>query len=921
MITISQLKKQYPQYEEIPDVELAEKLYDKYYSDKIDKNNFFEKVFPNISQSKIAERELKMIPEVDGIISPDDDLINQNLIQNQNFKPSTEDIAKQAGVGTQEGATPNARFAASLGYDENNKALAIKNVLSNLYNEDIEVRKGNKTGELEFFNPKTEKFELVNKPGVDLGDFTGLGGDAMVVIPDIAATIVGTVYSGGNIPAGVTAGALTAGVAEYSRYILGKKLYDINKDVTDEQLLNRALQAVGISAGSAVLGVGAAKIIKGVANLAKGRFVKGNEIADAKVENEIIKADQVAESINKTLDKAKINSNLKFTLAQASDDADLLAAQSAFENQNRLGYMNEFKTFNTNQAKSLNDYFGFLKSGFNTSFGKPVNDFEAGTLIQNVIRKNNDPLIKELKQKQINAENILEKEIIRLPDGSLKETGVSIRSSIDDVAQKYKNDVELAARRLDAAGETQSINSDVIRDAIKTLSTKEKNNLLKVNKISKIFKDDKTFKSIVKGETTIPISTVRNTLSKLSEDIRNIATGSVTGETPNVGSLKFLKSAIDKQLRKDASSTYINEFDNFNTLVKENKNKLNNELLERITLKKNNRLVFGDEDIFALSFKKGLKSKEYADSLHNVIKDSPDAMTAFKNSIYDKYKVDVIKNGKLNQNAHNNFIKSYEAPLKTFFSNNEFSRLQKLGGFQKVVEDATELRNNTVKEIARSFEGKLEKLTPGELVNKIYKPNNINEILQLKKILKNDPEVYKAFQRSVLRDMNESVTKMSDSLGMRVIDPKSFDNYLNGAGNERGYRVALREIFDTKFLDNLNLLNKALTISGRKVSSRTEGVVGSALTDIIRARLGQFTFAGRLFTASRRIYKKAAERIMKNALLDPESLNDLIKLRKLKSSTKEGIVILSKLGGSIFIDEREDNFTPFTTLKNMIGQE
>ena len=481
MITISQLKKQYPQYEEIPDVELAEKLYDKYYSDKIDKNNFFEKVFPNISQSKIAERELKMIPEVDGIILPDDDLINQNLIQNQNFKPSTEDIAKQAGVGTQEGATPNARFAASLGYDENNKALAIKNVLSNLYNEDIEVRKGNRTGELEFFNPKTEKFELVNKPGVDLGDFTGLGGDAMVVIPDIAATIVGTVYSGGNIPAGVTAGALTAGVAEYSRYILGKKLYDINKDVTDEQLLNRALQAVGISAGSAVLGVGAAKIIKGVANLAKGRFVKGNEIADAKVENEIIKADQVAESINKTLDKAKINSNLKFTLAQASDDADLLAAQSAFENQNRLGYMNEFKTFNTNQAKSLNDYFGFLKSGFNTSFGKPVNDFEAGTLIQNVIRKNNDPLIKELKQKQINAENILEKEIIRLPDGSLKETGVSIRSSIDDVAQKYKNDVELAARRLDAAGETQSINSDVIRDAIKTLSTKEKNNLLKVN--------------------------------------------------------------------------------------------------------------------------------------------------------------------------------------------------------------------------------------------------------------------------------------------------------------------------------------------------------------------------------------------------------------------------------------------------------
>ena len=60
---------------------------------------------------------------------------------------------------------------------------------------------------------------------------------------------------------------------------------------------------------------------------------------------------------------------------------------------------------------------------------------------------------------------------------------------------------------------------------------------------------------------------------------------------------------------------------------------------------------------------------------------------------------------------------------------------------------------------------------------------------------------------------------------------------------------------------------------------------------------------------------------MKNAFIDPESLEELIKLRKLKPSTKEAIVILSKLGGSIFIDEREDNFTPFTTIKNLIGQE
>ena len=91
-------------------------------------------------------------------------------------------------------------------------------------------------------------------------------------------------------------------------------------------------------------------------------------------------------------------------------------------------------------------------------------------------------------------------------------------------------------------------------------------------------------------------------------------------------------------------------------------------------------------------------------------------------------------------------------------------------------------------------------------------------------------------------------------------------------------------------------------------------MIGNALTDIIRARLGQFTFAGRLFTAGRRIYKSAAERIMANALLDPQSLKELVKLRYLKSSDKEAIAILSKLGGSIFIKDNFEDSEPFTVI-------
>jgi len=915
MKSVAQIKQEYPQYSDVPDRELAGALYKKFYSD-VDEDEFYKLVFPKIAESKDTALEQTLSPEVDGIISPDDEMLNQERISNMNYKPTVEDIALQNDVGVNEGATPEARFAASFGFDEKNKALAVKNVLSNVYKQDIDVRLGNNTGELEFLNPKTNKYELVNKPGVELGDFTGLGGDAMVILPDIAATAFATVYSGGNLPVGVTAGAVTAGIAEYGRYKLGQKLYNINNDVSNEELLNRAFLATGVSAGSAVLGVGAVKLIKGVNNLIKGRFVKGNDLADARVEKDIVKADDVAKQINDTLDKAKINSELKYSLAKASNDPDLLAAQAAFENQNKLGFMNDFKTMNVENATALNKYFSFLKSGFNTN-GRGLSDFETGQLIKEVAEKRNQPIIKELIQKQANAEEVLESAMIRLPDGSIKETGVTIKSAIDDVADAYKARVDSASKALDKAAGVDEINSNIIKKSLEKLSTKEKDNLLKVNKISKIFKNQKLYESVLDGSAKIPITTVRNTLSKLKSDIRNASTGSVTGETPDVGALKFLQKTLEKQLRNDAPPSYIDEFDNFNALVRENKQKLNNDLIPKMTLKRNGNLEFASEDLFELSFKGGLKSEKYADELYNVIKDYPDAMTAYKASINSEYKRQVFKNDKISKTAHEKFLKYYDAPLKKFLSKSEYNQIKQLGGFQKILDDTIDLRKNTTKALANTFSGQLEKISAGELVNKIYKPNKIGEILELKKILSKDPEVYKAFQRSVLTDINERVKKIDNNLGMRVIDPRSFNNYLNGAGGERGYRVALREIFDADFIKNLDLLNQALKIEARKAPARSEGIIGSAFSDLIRARLGQFTLAGRLFTAGRRIYKRAAERIMADALLDPQSLKELIELRKLKPNTTRAVAILSKLGGSIFIDESNpENIKIFSGLSD-----
>ena len=55
-------------------------------------------------------------------------------------------------------------------------------------------------------------------------------------------------------------------------------------------------------------------------------------------------------------------------------------------------------------------------------------------------------------------------------------------------------------------------------------------------------------------------------------------------------------------------------------------------------------------------------------------------------------------------------------------------------------------------------------------------------------------------------------------------------------------------------------------------------------------------------TAGKRIWSRASNQILKNAILNPENLKDLVKLKTLKKGTAEAAYILGKLNGMIFMD-------------------
>ena len=894
--SIAEIKKENPYYENVPDIKLADTIYDKYYKESVSKEDFYLNAFPELADQ---------IVENQGIISPDDEMFmpegGRELL---NFRPTVGMIAERSGVSIDDPAYYRARFGQSLGINPDQRALAIKNSLSKLYKQDIDVRIGSNTGELEYYNPKTKKYALVDKPGADLGDFADLGGDALVILPDLITTVL-TAGAGKAIGLGATA----AGAGEYARLKLGQAVYDINKfnpdgsKVTEMQLAGEAAKTAGTSLAFGFGGLGIAKSVKGINNIIKGRIAPDDLVDYVGSKNG---AEDLSRQINDKLEEAGLNSRLKYKTSQALNDPDLMAVQQKMETSPRLGFVEDFTKATTKEMNALNDFFSLLRSEFDPKgLLKNQNQYDVDNLIKGVITKRNEPQIKALIKQQEATENLLNQTINELPNGTKVATGVNIRSAIDDTRRIWNDNANKALVKLDEAAGGVKIKSDILGKAIKEIDDKQLDNIFNMAdpSIGKYLRGDE----ILDGSATLNISTLRNTMSYLKRQIRKGEKG-LTTEDIDTGAYKYIVGKINQQIVRDAPPKFVTAFDTYNDIYSKGKQRLDNTIVADVMKKRQGKLVYGDEAVFGLTFKNGLNSTRVADDIYDVIKDYPDAMLSYKGSINDLYKSTVIVNDKVNIVKHNQFIKNYEDKLKIFFNPKEYNEITKIGGFQKTINNIEKTREDLIKNLSKSFEGKLQNASSGELLEKIYKPNNIGQIKELKKILSKDPEIFQAFQNSVLKDLNERVTVKHGTIGIDVVSPARFKSYIYGEGGEKGYQFALKEIFGETYMKNLRLLNDSLQITARKAPAKLaeEGVYGNIVTDFIRVKVGQFSQAGRLLTAGKRIYHKTSNSIMKNAILNPENLADLMKLKNLNPKTAEAAYILGKLNGMLYFDQTQD---------------
>lgn len=817
-----------------------------------------------------------------------------NVIGEQRFLESK-------GIDIETGAPSKARMIQSFAVDEREKFNALKKNLSEYYGSDVQMRTGPNSGELEFFNPDNKKWSLVNPRGFDVGDLKSISGDALVTVPDMAATLGVSIFTA-NPVAGISAGSVGAFAGEYARLKIGQ-LYGINEGLSENSLMVEAMKAAGISAAGGAAGYLLARVSKGIMNMISGRSFNLSA-TEGLSEKDLFDASETAEKINSVIRENK----LRFTSGQAYDDVDLLALEELFRKTRTFGAIQAFRDFDEAQVKALKEFWDWTNSPYLAY--KTAGKAEVGRQIQQVAQRQTGAAREFAEASVESAEQQLTKALGDIKTAPHKEVGNLVREGLLNLREDFNQWAKAGAQNLDdIAGGTKFIKPTRTREVLTKLSKKKDNALFK--KLTKgdnavldtdILKIDEQGEFIIKN---VSFDQYWDAVKNLDRNIR-VSSKGLSADTPEVGLMKHVKNALEEDATFSLKGSPLAEpFDTYRAAVRTQKDAFDRSIVADI--------LGTDERVFQISREKIIQtfeksSVEDIELLQEILTHNPQTLQLYREGVADLYLNTVKKDGVISTAKHDKFFKDHGSKLKTLFPESEYKEIEKVGGLQEHVSDLAKKREESFRKISKTTQGQIEDIRPKSLINRFWdKDPDPAELSELKGILKNDTEVWKAFQAEVIKDMDSRLTRRVGN--QRSLSFGRLDDYLYGTGTDGsiGRIDALKEVLGDGWVKNVETLHSALKIAHREsIAPNRSGTapVTSALNHLARIYTGMFTAKGRALTATKAIMKRQADRAMIEAILDPDKLNMMAELASLKPGTKQASIILGKLGATMLADDQ-----------------
>lgn len=853
---------------------------------------------------------------------------------------STKEIAIRNDISADayEGAAEVA-FAKSLGDLDTDKLQAASNVLSATFGPEVKPFYEENTGEYVFINPKTGKKQLLNPPSTGLEDIAGMGGDALVMVPDAIGATMGLIL--GSTPAsaiasGTTIGALEGGLpgattgalgsfgaslfgpgfssmvgagigsgygsafGDAARIYLGNELYGVNKgydgfvDVLKKKgkfdSLNAAVTAGGLTMEKTF------NLIKGVV---KGHKIDPDIVKDIK-NNKLNAAQtkQLLDEMNETLGLANIKEKLHFSLGEIMNNPKMLRKQKRYEDNDKYGLQGRFDTFNKERADALKAYveLNAKNLGIDDFIGaNPQHKENIGRMIQKVIQKRLEPRRKVAIDAMQNAERNLTNQTVNLASGDTKAKGVEISGIIKDIYKTQSKDFANEYATLFNLGGNRTIK--LAKDGPVVKEYQRLKNLLEANDIPKT-QIDELVKNPLRKLKVVDAEGKKIKLEageRRLEDIKQTITSLMRKDGDYFG-VPGYPEKLEKAYRQEfsdqlgADDPWLQDYIKLSKKYETFRNKFAGTLSDVVKIG-DGSVKIGDEDVFKQVFKKGSQNMDRTnvDLTYDVLKSRPDAISTMRDAVESKYRREVIdpETGVPNPNKHKAFMDSedgYGYAVKKFFGDRDFARINALGDLTKVNKTTKEKAERVLKNIEKSTKGQLASARPSQVYDYLFDKNNPNQARSIMNILKNEPEAVQQIKEKVHARIYREIL---DDRGN--ITPQSFKNLKKFLDtSDEGYGQTLRAIFNDdagkQYIKNLKKVEQATDLMTRsRVVRGTEGLQEAAnipqyAVDMARGLLFRpLSREGKMFTGALKYLGIAMDEAMADILTQPKLLDAYLK--------------------------------------------
>lgn len=830
--------------------------------------------------------------------------------------------ASAAGILTDEPAPFRAIAASSFGLTEKDQLSAIQQGIEFYTGQDTELRIGPRTNELEYLrtNPQTgeKRFALVNELGVGLSDIAAGAGPIGVVGAFEAAGATLAIF-GIKLrdPKKIeSVGAVSAGIGEMVRLMIGKQL-GLNQELdTVDDFLSEGLFIAGISkASSRVLNIGL-KVGKLIKNVLEGKpippgvakRIREKFAVDARGQQE---ADEVQGQINAVLKAGGEEPVFELNLAQKTGDPELLDIQASLKNDPFVGP--RLKQRRREVQSGAEKFFNITSKEFDEPLENAPNAVDLGQDIRQLIIEGMSSE-RRVAKKLVTQAKLEERRAIRALDPTVKEADITPSGITPNIV-----DAEVGT----------PYRSKYVGNPLREVLETEYEAL--AYGFTNAFEGLKT----VSGVTDIPLTNTRKAVGKLNMQVRNALFKFTTAgreqlvrgfdmdaasSTPEAvaDQLKFLNDklrqgktdpTIDRQallevrnaLDLDSAQAYgktTADLEMWQALKQEYgkfKDLYNRTAIDDILKRSEGRgFDMANEKVFKEFFKPD--NDTFAASLRTALDGNPAAQGLVRRGILSEYKEAVVKDGHIDTKEHKKWIKKFEGTIKPFFSPKELAEIKsKPGQIGKVLQRKTEESQALLDQINSKLETRFEKMSPGDIFKTIWHGDNFtgDNLRLVLPTIKKDPELFKGLQNLAHQHLRQSVTSRRN--GFDFVDSSKLDVYLG----EFGFRNRVKELFGPEYLSNLDTLNKGLLIAQREGEFIPEPI-GNAAMDILRAQVGLFTRTGRFLTAAVRTRSKAANEMMIRALLSKGDALKLAEGASIKPGTERALAWATSLGAPEF---------------------